>query len=41
MIVHELHLAPAEDRHDFARDPFATRVRVLAGETHEVPVVVA
>ena len=39
VVVHELLLAPAEDRHDLARDPLAPGVRVLAGQRHQRPVV--
>ncbi len=39
MVVDQLHLASAEDRHHLARDPLASGVRVLAGQRHERPVV--
>ena len=41
VVVHEIDLARAENRHDFARHPLASRVGVLSGKIHQVPVVVA
>src|SRR5207245_13273 len=41
MIVDQLDLAAAEQRHDLARDPLPTRVGVASREIHELPVGVA
>src|SRR3954466_10942251 len=41
MVVHELLLVAAQDFNDLASDPLAARVRILARELHQLPVVVA
>src|SRR4051812_15894262 len=41
VVVDEIQLLTAEYRDDFARDPFSSRVRVLAAEFHHRPVRIA
>ena len=41
MIVNELALVAADDLDDLARHPLAPRVRILARELHQLPIVIA